>query len=67
MSNSGNGLPVETRERLERIMIELVGIAARPEIDHALREELMRLAAHVSSVIENDGAPQSPAEEHIGP
>jgi hypothetical protein len=54
MSNSDNGLPLETRERLERIVIELVGIAARPEIDHALREELlMRLAAQIVSVLEN--------------
>lgn len=58
MSNSGNGLPVETRDRLERIVIELVGIAARPEIDPALREGLMRLAAHTSSTLENDsGSP----------
>ena len=55
MSNSGNGLPVETRDRLERIVIELVGIAARPEIDHAVREELlMRFAAQIFSVLEND-------------
>jgi hypothetical protein len=53
MSKSGNDLPVDARERLERIVIELVGIAARPEIDHALREELlMRLAAQISSVLE---------------
>ena len=60
MSNSGNGLPVETRDRLERIVIELVGIAARSEISPALREELMRLAAHTSSTLENDrGSPTS--------
>lgn len=52
MSPSGDGVPVEARERLERIVIELVGIAARPEVDPAVREELMRLAAQISSVLE---------------
>ena len=52
MSTSGNSVPVEARDRLERIMIELVGIAARPEIEPALREELMRLADQISSVLE---------------
>lgn len=63
MSNSGNGLPAETRDGLERIVIELVGIAARPEIDPALREGLMRLAAHTSSTLENDGG--SPTKSDI--
>lgn len=60
MSTSENGLPVEARDRLERIMIELVGIAARPGIDPVLREELMRLADQISSVLEQtprDGRP----------
>lgn len=60
MSTSENGLPVDARDRLERIMIELVGIAARPGIDPALREELMRLADQISSVLEQtprDGRP----------
>lgn len=53
MSTSENGLPVGARDRLERIMIELVGVAARREIDPALREELMRLADQISSVLED--------------
>ena len=61
MSNSGNGLPVETRDRLERIVIELVGIAARRDIDRDLRDELMRLADQLSSVAE-----QSPADRRRG-
>lgn len=52
MGTSGTGLPDEVRERLERIVIELVGVASRPELDPALREELMRLAADISSVLE---------------
>jgi hypothetical protein len=61
MSSSGNGLPVETRERLERLVIEIVGIAARPEIGHVLREELMQLAAQTSSALESDHATLAPA------
>jgi len=53
MSTSENGLPVEARDRLERIMIELVGVATRLGIDPALREELMRLADQISSVLED--------------
>lgn len=53
MITSENSLAVEARERLERIVIELVGMAARPQIDPAIREELMRLAAQISSVLEN--------------
>jgi hypothetical protein len=60
MTKNRNGVPLDARERLERILIELAGIAARPEIDPALRAELMRLAAEVSSVLENDSG--SPAK-----
>jgi hypothetical protein len=52
MSTSGPDLPDDVRERLERIVIELVGIAARPELDPALRQELMGLAAEISSALE---------------
>lgn len=54
MTSDGSGLPVEARERLERIVIELVGIATRRAIDPSLRDELMRLAAQISSLIEED-------------
>ena len=58
MSRHDNDLPLEARERMERIVIELVGIAARPEISPALREELMRLAAQTCSMLEHDsGSP----------
>jgi len=51
MSTSGIGLPVEARERLERIVIELVGIAARPEIGPGQRNELMQLADQISLLL----------------
>ena len=54
MTSDGNGLRVEARERLERIVIELVGIATRPEIDPWLRDELLRLAAQISSLLEEE-------------
>jgi len=58
MSRHDNDLPLEARERMERIVIELVGIAARPEISPALREELMRLATRTCSMLEDDsGSP----------
>jgi len=49
-----NGLPAEMCERLERIVIQLLEIAARREIDPPLRDELMRLADQISALIEND-------------
>lgn len=52
MRASGTGVPDEVREHLERIVIELVGIASRPELDPALLEELMGLAQDISSVLE---------------
>jgi hypothetical protein len=52
MSTSGNGVPVEACERLERIVIELAGIAARPEIGPDLRNELMQLAHQISLLLE---------------
>lgn len=54
MTSDANGLPVEARERLERIVIELVGIATGPEIEPSLRDELLRLAAQISSLLEED-------------
>jgi hypothetical protein len=42
------------RERLERIVVQLVGIADRPAIDPAVRGGLMRLAAQISASIEDD-------------
>jgi chorismate mutase len=54
MSKHDNDLPLEARERMERIVTELVGIAARAEISPALREELMRLAAQTCSMLEDD-------------
>jgi hypothetical protein len=54
MTTIRNGLPVEARESLERVMIELVGIAARPEPDPAVREDLMRLADQISVVLETE-------------
>ena len=57
MTSDGNGLPVEARERLERIVIELVGIATRREIDPSLRDELIRLAAQISSLLEGSNDP----------
>lgn len=53
MSTSRNGLPVEARERLERIVIELAVITARPQIDPDLRNELMTLADQISSMLED--------------
>jgi hypothetical protein len=61
MTSDGNGLPVEARERLERIVIELVGIATRREIDPSLRDELMRLAAKISSLLEESNGPTDQA------
>ena len=52
MGTSGNGLSVTVRERLERIVIKLVAMAARPEIDPDLRSELMELADQISSALE---------------
>jgi hypothetical protein len=52
MTPRGSGLAADARERLERIVIELVGIAARRDIDRDLRDELMRLADQLSSVAE---------------
>ena len=57
MTSDGDGLPVEARERLERIVIELVGIATRREIDPSLRDELIRLAAQISSLLEGSNDP----------
>ena len=54
MSKYDNDRPLGSRERMERIVIELVGIAARPEISPALREELMRLAAQTCSMLEDE-------------
>jgi hypothetical protein len=42
------------RERLERMVIQLVGIAARPAIDPAVRGGLVRLAAQIYAWIEID-------------
>ena len=42
------------RERLERLVIQLVGIAARPAIDPAIRDGLVRLAAQIYTALEND-------------
>jgi len=42
------------RERLERMVIQLVGIAARPATDPAVRDGLVRLAAQIYAWIEND-------------
>jgi hypothetical protein len=50
--SDGNGLTGEMRERLERIVIQLLEIAARRETDPALRDELMRLADQISALIE---------------
>jgi hypothetical protein len=50
-----NGLTAEMRERLERIVIQLLEIATRREIDPALQDELMRLANQISALIEDDG------------
>ena len=52
MTSSGKGVPVEVREQLERIVIQLLAIAARPEIDPDLRNELMEMADQISSVLE---------------
>ena len=52
MSTSRNGVPVEAREQLERMVIQLLAIAARPEIDPDLRDELMEMADQISSVLE---------------
>jgi hypothetical protein len=56
----GNGLTAKMRERLERIVIPLLEIAARRELDPALQNEFMRLADQVSSLIE--GSPQGPRD-----
>jgi hypothetical protein len=40
------------RERLERIVIELLEIAARRGDDPVLQHELMRLADQISALIE---------------
>jgi hypothetical protein len=61
MSTSGTGLPDEVRERLERIVIELVGIATGPEIDPSVRAELLRLAAQISSLLEDSNRPADQA------
>ena len=52
---------MEARERLERIVVELVGIATRREIDPSLRDELMRLAAQISSLLEDSNGPTDQA------
>ena len=52
MGTGGNGLPVAARERLERIVIQIVGIAAQPGIDADLRNELMQLADQISLLLE---------------
>jgi hypothetical protein len=52
MTTSGNGVPVEVREQLERIVIQLLAIAARPETGPDLRNELMEMADQISSVLE---------------
>jgi hypothetical protein len=57
MTSDANGLPVEARERLERIVIELVGIATGSEIDPSLRDELLRLAAQISALLEGRSGP----------
>jgi hypothetical protein len=54
MTSDANSLPVEARERLERIVIELVGIATGPDIDPSRGDELLRLAAQISSLLEED-------------
>ena len=52
MSTSENGLSDTARERLERIVIELVAIAARPELDPDIRNELTELANQLSLLLE---------------
>jgi hypothetical protein len=54
MSNHRNGLTAEMRERLERIVIELLAIAARREDDPALQHELMKVADKISAIIDAD-------------
>lgn len=46
------GLTAEIRERLERIVIQLLEIGAKRELDPALQDELMRLADQITAVIE---------------
>ena len=52
MNISGDGLSVTARERLERMVIELVAIAARPEVDPDIRNELTALANQLSLLLE---------------
>jgi len=52
MTTSEDGVPGEARDRLERIMIEIVGIASRPEIGPDARTELMQLADQISLLLE---------------
>lgn len=52
MSTSEDGVPGEARERLEWIMIGLVGIASRPKIGPDARSELTQLADQICLLLE---------------
>jgi hypothetical protein len=52
MCTSGNDLSVTVRERLERIVIRLVAMAARPQLDPDMRNELLELANQLSLLLE---------------
>jgi hypothetical protein len=46
-----NGLTAHVRERLERIVIQILEIASKCEGDRALQHELMQVAEQISEIL----------------
>lgn len=47
----GDGLTAEARERLERIVIQILEIASKCERNEAMQHELMQVADQISKIL----------------
>jgi hypothetical protein len=47
-----HGLTPEVRERLERIVVEIIGIASECENGSATQQKLMQLADQISTILD---------------